>query len=314
MVLITLGKVDKKLYLIIIILIVNLIDALIRTPFSEYINDQLDNVEGELSCIIVGITVYFIFKSKKKKTESKKKNFKYLIVFFILKLIKTSYDILYYRCTEDPKYKYDILLNTINGVEILLISLVTFILLKYKYYIHHIIFMVIFFVSAICNEIIFDNYSLLEYKYIYIYIIYIINEIILYCYLKYMMDVYFYHYIELLIMNGIFGLIIIIIIYLGIIIHEHMNDNEELIPSLLDYFKETNAFSIIIFHFFYLFLENGIYMLITLLILYYLRPNHIIISDSIQAYYIILYFNTKPNKYYTLIIFILQILSLLFLF
>ena len=51
-----------------------------------------------------------------------------------------------------------------------------------------------------------------------------------------------------------------------------------------------------------------------ILLLYYLKPNHIIITDDIDAYSQVLLYNTSPDKWYTIIPFILQILSLLFYF
>ena len=281
---ITLGKVDKKLYLIIIITILIAINETIIYEYSKDICGLLIGLESELSCIIVGIIVYFILKAKIKKNEQKRKSVKYIIVLFILTSIKISFEILYYRYINNPKYNYSGIANTINATEILEVSLVTFILLKYKYYIHHIIFMVIFFASGIGNDIILKSYSILEYDYLYIFIIYLINEVILFCYLKYMMDILFYHYNELLILNGIFGLIIKIVIYSGIIIYEHQNDDEKLISSFLNYFEEPNVLRFIFLHCFFLFLENGIYMLLTLLILYYLKPNHKILVDEIHIY------------------------------
>ena len=309
---ISLGIIDKKLYLIIFIMIVILINVPVYNIYYEYICFSLSDLEDELSCIIVGIIIRFIFKLSREKGEKRKKSVKSFIILFILKSIKISFDCLYYEIVLDPKYFYDEILNTINGFEIFLVSLATFLLLKYKYYVHHLIFMVVFCVLGICNDIILDNFSKLEYDYLFIYIIYIINEVLLYSYFKYMLDILFYHYIELLIINGIFGFIIKFIIYLGLIINEYQNDNASLIPSLVYYFKETNTFSIIFFHFFYLLLENGIYMLLTLLILYNLKPNHMIIADEINFYSGIVIFKIDSKKYYTLIPFAFQMISLLF--
>ena len=58
--------------------------------------------------------------------------------------------------------------------------------------------MAIFCFSGILFDYILGNYFLIGYKYIYVYIIYIINELFVFCYLKYMMDKLYYHYKELL--------------------------------------------------------------------------------------------------------------------
>ena len=64
-------------------------------------------------------------------------------------------------------------------------------------------------------DLILGNFSIIKYNYVYIYIIFIINEILIYCYLKYMMDKLYYQYIEIILYYGIFGLIVKILIFSG---------------------------------------------------------------------------------------------------
>ena len=129
-----------------------------------------------------------------------------------------------------------------------------------------------------------------------------------------MMDVLYYSYIELMILNGIIGLVIKLSLYIVIIIYEHINDIEIFVPNLVSYLNETNIFIIIFFQFFYFILANGIHFLLTLLILYYLKPNHMIIADEIDVYSFLIFYEERSNKYYTLISFTLQVISLLFYF
>ena len=46
----------------------------------------------------------------------------------------------------------------------------------------------------------------------------------------------------------------------------------------------------------------------------YLRPNHMIVTDEINVYSRLIFYQDRPNKYYTLIPFVFQILALLFYF
>ena len=311
---ITLGSIEKKLYLIVLISIEILINKVALLDGREYYYGNLNNLEEELGYIIIGIIAHLKFKPKNEIITEKRKSWKNMMILIVLKLIKISYVCLYFEFIKEEKYYYDGILNTVNGAEIILISFITFILLKYKYYAHHIIFMIIFCASGISNDIILDNYSKLNYDYLFIYIIYIIIDITLYCYLKYMMDVLYYSYIELMILNGIIGLVIKLSLYIVIIIYEHINDIEIFVPNLVSYLNETNIFIIIFFQFFYFILANGIHFLLTLLILYYLKPNHMIIADEIDVYSFLIFYEERSNKYYTLISFTLQVISLLFYF
>ena len=78
----------------------------------------------------------------------------------------------------------------------------------------------------------------MNFKYIYIYIVYIINEVLLFCYLKYMMDKLYYHYSEVILFWGIAGFIVKIFIFSGMIIYEYENDLEGIIDEFKTYFAE----------------------------------------------------------------------------
>ena len=284
MAIITLGLLDKKLYLIIAIAIVRTINIIISNETDGYYNGIICSINEEVGSIILGIIVIFIFKPKKEKKIEDKNNIQFLFILFMLKTIKLLYERLHRYIIKDPYYRYTTILNTINGFEIFLMSLTTFILLKYKYHIHHMISMIAFCFLGILNDIVLGNYSLIGYKYLYAYIIYIINDLLVFCYLKYMMDKLYYHYTELLLIWGIIGIIIQILIYFGIIIYESVNDIDGIINDFKTYFLETNIFTIIFLQFFYYILDGGLYYLLTLLELYYLRPNHMLISDEINVY------------------------------
>ena len=312
MAIITLGLLDKKLYLIIAIAIVRTINIIISNETDGYYNGIICSINEEVGSIFFGIITIFIFKPKKEKKIEDKNNIKYLFILFMLKTIKLLYERLHRYIIKDPYYRYTTILNTINGFEIFLMSLATFILLKYKYHIHHMISMVAFCFLGILNDIVLGNYSLIGYKYLYAYIIYIINDLLVFCYLKYMMDKLYYHYTELLLIWGIIGIIIQVLIYIGIIIYEYVNDIDGIINDFKTYFLETNIFTIIFLQFFYYIFDGGLYYLLTLLELYYLRPNHMLINDEISIYEDIFFYAERKNKIYSLIIFLIQIIVILF--
>ena len=113
--------------------------------------------------------------------------------------------------------------------------------------------MLIYCALAISIDSILGNFTKINYKYVYIYIIFIINEVLLFCYLKYMMDKLYYHYSEVILYWGIIGLILKIIIFSGMIIYERKNNIEGIIFGLKAYFKEINIAIIIFLQFFLLY-------------------------------------------------------------
>ena len=312
MAIITLGLLDKKLYLIIAIAIVRTINAVVSEETDGYYNGVICSMEEEVGSVIFGVITIFIFKPKKEKKREDKNNFKYLFILFMLRFTKSLYERIYRYAVPDKYYRYNTILNTINGFEIFLMSLVTFILLKYKYYIHHMISMAIFCFLGILNDYILGNYFLIGYKYIYVYIIYIINEVFVFCYLKYMMDKLYYHYTELLLIWGIVGVIVKVFIFSGRIIYEYVNDIDGIVNGIKTYFTETNIFTIIFLQFFYFLFDGGLYYLLTILELYYLRPNHMLISDEINVYEKIFFYEERQNKIYSLFVFLFQMIILLF--
>ena len=176
MAIITLGLIDKKLYLIIVISIIRTINLVISNETLGYYNDIICSLNEELGPIIIGIVITFIFKPKKEKQREDKNNIRYIFILFMLRVVKSLYERIYTKAVPDKYYRYNTILNTINGLEIFLMSLVTYILLKYKYYIHHMITMFVFCFLGILNDYILGNFFLIGYKYIYIYIIYILPQ------------------------------------------------------------------------------------------------------------------------------------------
>ena len=193
MAIISFGKIDKKLIFIIFVTIVRMIDLILINEISDdYPIKIFHSFEEEIGPIIVGFILPFIFKNKSKIEFENRKSFKYIIYLFILRGVKSSYEKIYKYFIKDEKYYYNNILNTLNGIEIFLMTLGTFLLMKYKYYIHYYISMIIFCVLGIINDFIIRSYFMLNYKYIYIYLLYILNEVFLYCLIKYMMDKLYY--------------------------------------------------------------------------------------------------------------------------
>ena len=308
------GRIDKKLFSVVAMILLKLIDLIINSEVpSEYANGILFIFEEELGPIITGIILYFVFKNQTKEKKESKKSIKYIIILILSRGFNICYEYFYIYLIEDDKYNYYCLLNTANGIKIIIITFAVSVLLKYRYYAHHKICMIIYCVSGITIDIILGNYKIPNYTYIAIYIIFICNEIFLYVYIKYMMDKLYYQYTEIIIYWGLIGLAFKLIFFAYLLIIEINNDYSYIFEYIYEYFTETNIYIIIFYQFFYYVIISSIVYLFLILMIYYLQPNYTIIIEFFVLE-ISIFYEDINNKYYTLIPFILQILALLFYF
>ena len=317
MALISFGRIDKKLLLIVFIVIINLIKLIVVMEVNEkYYNKTLINITKEIGAIIIGIFMNCKYKEKQNKIGKNKKSFKYILYLFLFRLIKSSYEIFYIHIIND-KYILTELLNTTNGLELILMSIGTYILLKYKYYIHHIISMIIYLSLSIAIDFILQNFQNSQYDYVYIYIIYIVNEISFFCYLKYLMDKIYYNYKEVVIYMGIIGFITNMLGYGAVFIYQYkLNTKESIINELREYFvfDITKVLSFIFLQLFFVLLNGGLYYLLIVLMIFYFKPNYIVMTDEIYVFIECIAYKDKKNKYYTFIPFFVQIFVLLIYF
>ena len=334
MAIIVFGRVDKKLLLIVLMFVIQLVHLITIYEGANYYQDTFVSLLNDFSPIIGGIALYFIFKNKKNvqhNTSGKsKKNFIYVIILFFLLGIHASVDYCFPYFVTEQRYKINNILNTFNGVTIIIITLVTLFLLKYKYYIHHYITMVLFSVLGVIADVIMGGYKIINFRYAYIFIIVLFDEVMISCYMKFMMDKLYYQYTEVLIYYGLSKLISDVGFMTGLGIYEYKNDitsdNAQyryIFNSIQTYFQTTNVATIIFFQFIFFLILFFIKWLLYVQIIYYLRPNHTIINDEINVFESQIIYKKSENaelnikntdKYYTFIPFILQMLCLLFYF
>ena len=111
---------------------------------------------GTMSTIIIP----YIFKYKKTDKENicSKPNIKYIFILAVINLIYYGIFLigsLINDSTVDPNAES---LFSREALELILLTLITFILLKYRYYIHHIISLAIFCLLSIFIDLLLDNY------------------------------------------------------------------------------------------------------------------------------------------------------------
>ena len=94
---------------------------------------MLSSLEEEIGPIIAGVILYFIFRKRIKKSKKEKRSIKHLLILFILRSVKSSYERIFNYVVTDETYRFNSILNTTNGVEILIITGGTFLILNYKF-------------------------------------------------------------------------------------------------------------------------------------------------------------------------------------
>ena len=129
---ITFGRIDKKLIIVLILIILRTIELIVDNEVDgDYSNSYINSLANEIAPILAGVVLLFTFKQKQKDEDKSKKSFKYIFYFFILRAIKCCYEKMYSYFIKGKKYKFNNIINTINGVEIILITFGTLFMLKY---------------------------------------------------------------------------------------------------------------------------------------------------------------------------------------
>ena len=135
------------------------------------------------------------------------------------------------------------LLVTREAAQIIILIIITMIIFKSKYYIHHIICLVIF-----CGLCVGIDYLLNTFKAefsekiplkIVFNIIVVIFELIRLCYHKYMMNNLYYHFWSVSFSNGLFTLILGIFSLISVYIVGDRNDENNIYYSYFQFLKNT---------------------------------------------------------------------------
>ena len=133
---ISIGRIDKKLLFVFAIVIIQLINSLVVSKVPDKTNFYIDNFIENISSVLIGTILYLKYNKKGKKNNNKKdkRSFKHIAYLFLFLAIKIIYDRLFLYFNEKDEFEYGYIINTINGVEIILMTFGASLLLKYKYY------------------------------------------------------------------------------------------------------------------------------------------------------------------------------------
>ena len=202
-------------------------------------------------------------------------------------------------------------------VEMIFLTIVSIILLKYKYYIHHYISMAIFIIiGIICdltlnyyNQMIENGFSvvLIEFLVVFSYGIY-------FYYIKYMMEVLYYPYWKICLCIGLSLLCLTTLILVFVLVDKDKSQSQStLISDFYLYFQEVHP-GLIIGKQIFIIISKFITFTLYMLNIYYFNPNFTLISFHLAKFTLNLIdlIKDEPEKLYNLIFFVIQFISLMF--
>ncbi len=305
----SLGNFDKKLKWIIAFsinqIILNVIDYYYPKEKVHQIMDSYAISIGQMSSLLIPKIFRFEDNIIKKGEICTKKNIKYQGLLWLINLLLygniAASSFIVVGSLDTP---HNSILCTKEALEIILLTLFTFLFLKYRYYIHHIISLIIFCMFSIIIDLILQNYQkgLIELPLMKIIMdsFSIVLEIINFCYEAYMLNSLYYHFWTLSFSLGLFlfslnSMTLIVILIIG-----DPNGEKNFINNFFHYFEIEVGY--IILRFFIEFIIYGIFsQILRLLVLENLTPNHMLISYEISKLSNVLIKSTSLNKWLSLI-------------
>ena len=302
---ILLGIIDKKLIWPFLYSITQILQTIFNHNYPKDKQSESMNSFGTAIGQILNLVIPYIIKYKMKRRE-KKCNKKNVLHYFLLLLFNGAFYglVAYNRKTmEAESNPHDSTFCTKEAIEIIFITLITFIFLKYRYFIHHIISLVIFSFISVSIDFLIDGFQenfinkttiqkILEVNII-------LLEVLNYCYQKYMMDKLYHHYWNL---NKALGLFL----FIGLLTYK-FTSYEEFIKEF-----ENVGIGYIILSFLINVILGFATHLARILTLDYLTPNHMLIAYDINKVFIVLNQSENSNKWYSIFLFLLQFFFLMF--
>ena len=272
-------------------------------------------------------SVYFIpkiikftnFETPKEKIIHKRKCLHYFIlgiifiVFTVMKGIPTTMKEEFYKEKLDMINPFAEGAFVFMGIEMIFLTLISIWILKYKYYIHHIIAIICFVIFGNICDYLLDYYSkMIDYGFTinFVEFLAVIADVVFYSYDKYMMEKLFYPYWKICLFIGcmIFCFATLLLIY-ALADRSATESGFVLIQGFYEYFEKNSAGKIIgkqILIIIFYFIKDSL----TILNIYYFNPTFILISFQLSKFLQVL-IDDEPNKFYCIIFFIAQFFFLL---
>ena len=314
------GLYSKKLLLPFTLAIIQIILNLINIYYPENDKSQLlEMVGGGLSQMIVSLVQYLkIFnytylnkKEEKKCTKTNIKDYSLLSFIFFIFLILNVYISIkeksYSGGNKSLQNFHNMNLFTQESIEMIFLCIVSFLLLKYKYFIHHIISILLFILVSLFMDFITDKFSEFFGEGVVIVVINIVvifSDALSYGFQKYMIDIKFHPYWNV---SLCIGLTKFSIFFAIIIVCLFKSRDDEMFGDFYNYFEKSSVGIIISKHIISLIL-NVMLNLFKILTIAFLTPDYILISFTLSKIVNVL---LETKEYVCIAMFIVQFISLM---
>ena len=130
------------------------------------------------------------------------------------------------------------------GIEMILLTIASIVLLKYKYYIHHFIAIIAFIIlGAICDGILNYYSEIINYDFLtnFIQFLSLVADVAVFYYQKYMLEKWYYPYWRISFTQGIVLFVFATALFIFVLIDKDKENSEVVIISeFYLYFKETH--------------------------------------------------------------------------
>ena len=212
---ISLGTINKKYSLILIYIICYVFFNLFlvddtTTEISYYIGGFGYSI-GEILSFFIATKIKYHRITNKNKDKSRKRFIKGYLILLVIDFFYLIRENAYIYLLNNNIQDYSLYIN--EGIEIILLTLITYFLLKYKYYIHHLISIAILVLLCIIIDLILDNFSKATYFYTLESVFYVLMDSLIFSYIKYLMEYKYFYFMDIIFTFGMFEFLFCFILF-----------------------------------------------------------------------------------------------------
>ena len=322
MAIISIGLINKKLLYPLIYLITF---ALLNIFWSFYESNLVTLAIESFGTSIGQILTVFLnikFKYKFKKNDTiKHKYFKDFSIQFLINVIFSISSLFgsYLEKVDEKETnnvnKFYINVNKFyinDALIIIFITIITYFILKEKYYIHHIISIIVIVILSTSIDLILQNFFGLNVFLVINSILYVLADSILFSYYKYLIEFQYYYFLDVLLAEGIIHFSISLISFCVILLVQHLNNSKTILSEFLDYYENFGIGNILLLFFISLIFKGFFISFLDFLILKELTPNFVIIAYGLARIPSSIIKLESEYRWIILVISIFQVIFILF--
>ena len=315
MAIIAIGKIEKKLLLP---LIYSIIYALLeifwtykdKNNTATLIIESFGSSIGEILTVFVNIKFKYKLKRNVRFKPNYFKDFFILFLFNILYLIVNVIGASFVEDEENNKYIDKFYIN--NAFEIIFVAIITYFMLKNKYYKHHIISLIAIVILSISIDMIVQNFFHTKIVLMISSMIYNLANSFKFCYYKYLIEKKYYYFLDVLLAEGIIHFSVAFLLFCFGLLIQYLNDSKEILYEFLHYYELSGIIHILLQFFINLIFRGFFIGLLSFLILNELDTNFMIIAYELSRIPASIIEHEGINRWIILIISIFQIIFFLF--